>query len=93
MKRLYELVLVLRDSLSEADKKKLLDTVKKWLGEVKIAKEEEIGKKVLSYPIKKETSGFYLKFSLETEATIPLDFEKRILSEDKILRHLLLRTK
>ena len=92
MKRAYELVLVLRPSLKEADRKKLIDTVKGWFGVLKIAKEEDWGTKVLSYPIKKETSGIYLNFVLEGE-NVPSDLEKKILANVNIIRHLLLRTK
>ena len=55
--RNYELVLVLRPALSAADKKKVIDSVKGWIDKLKITKEEDLGTKVLSYPIKKETSG------------------------------------
>ncbi len=90
--RNYELILVLRPSLKEADKKKVLDSVKGWLGELKIVKDQDLGTKTLSYPIKKETTGIYLSFDLEGE-NVPSDLEKRILGNDNIIRHLLLRTK
>ncbi len=90
--RNYELVLVLRPSLKGADLKKLLDTVKGWLGDLKITKEEELGTKTLSYPIKKETSGAYVAWVLEGE-NVPSDLEKRVLGNDNIIRHLLLRSK
>lgn len=88
--RNYELVLVLRPSLKEADTKKILDNIKSWIGELKITKEEDLGTKVLSYPIKKETSGSYLSLILEGE-NVPLDLEKRIMAVDNVIRHLLLR--
>lgn len=91
--RLYELVVVLRTSLSEADRKKVLDQVKAWLGDVKVAKEEDWGQKPLAYKIKKEAAGVYHKMDLETEKVIPADFETRLLRNDSVLRHLLLRTK
>lgn len=90
--RNYELVLVLRPSLKEADKKKILDTVKGWIGKLKVTKEEDMGTKTLSYPIKKETSGIYINFMLEGE-NVPLDLEKKVLANENIIRHLLLRTK
>ena len=90
--RNYELVLVLRPSVKEADKKKLLDSVKAWFGGLKITKEEDMGTKVLAYPIKKETSGIYLDFVLEGE-NVPADLEKKVNANDNIIRHLLLRTK
>lgn len=90
--RTYELVLVLKSSLSDAQRKKIVDTVKSFLKDAKIKSEEEWGQKALSYPIKKEVSGFYLDFVLELE-TIPLDFEKRLLANEDILRHLLIKQK
>ncbi|MCL4419370.1 30S ribosomal protein S6 [Patescibacteria group bacterium] len=89
--RNYQLVLVLKASLSEAQRKKLLEVIKSWLKDVKIAKEEEWGQKPLAYSIKRESSGFYLNLLLEAKDSFPLDFEKKLVSQDDILRHLLLR--
>lgn len=91
--RVYELVMVLRSSLSEAQRKKFVETVKTWLGEVKVKKEDEWGQKPLAYPIKKEIAGFYLLLNLETESSISSDLEKRLLTNENILRHLLVRRK
>lgn len=91
--RLYDLVLVLKTSLSEADRKKVIDSVKGWLGDVKIANEEDWGQKPLAYPIKHEHAGYYTLLKLEGEAGVPTDLETRILRNDSVLRHLLLRTK
>lgn len=90
--RTYELVLVLKSGLKDADRKKVLDGIKSWLGKVKFSKEEEMGQKPLSYPIKKEASGFFQSFVFEAD-TIPGDLEKRILNEGEVLRHLLIRQK
>jgi len=75
--RKYDLVLVLRTSLKEADRK--------------ISKEEDWGQKPLSYPIKREVSGFYVNIDIESENALPSDFEKRITSQDSVLRHILIR--
>lgn len=91
--RTYDLVLVFRPSLAEANRKKLLETVKSWLKDVSIAKEDHIGLKALAYKIKKETSGFFSKLSLTAEKSIPTDFEKRLLTTEDIIRHLLIRKK
>ncbi len=91
--RLYELVLVFKISLSEEERKKLIETVKKWLGDIKIAKEEDWGQKVLSYPIKKQDSGHYLFLSIESESGVASDFEKKLYGQEDILRHLLVRRK
>ena len=91
--RFYELVLVLKTSLSQTQRKKLTDTIKDWIKDVKIVKEEEMGQKPLSYPIKKEIAGVYLDWSFEIESAIPSDFEKKLLTNENILRHLLIRKK
>lgn len=90
--RTYELVVVVKSSVKEADRKKLLEQVKGWLGKVKVTKEEDWGQKALAYPIKKEDSGHYYQLFLEGE-TFPTDFETRVLQNNSVLRHLLLRTK
>ena len=91
--RLYEFVVVIKSSLSETERKKLVDTIKSWLKDVKIATEEEWGSKALRYKIKHELMGVYYKFDLESEKGLPNDFEKRLLGNDNILRHLVIRKK
>lgn len=91
--RTYELVLIVKPSVSEPNRKKLLETVKSWLGKVKVAKEEDWGSKALKYKIQKDQTGHFYDFKLETESSIPVDFEKRLLLEGDVLRHLLVRTK
>jgi small subunit ribosomal protein S6 len=83
----------MRPSLKEADRKKIVETVTGWLGKAKIAKENDWGQKALAYPIKKEDAGYYLMLQLESEEGIPADLETRILRNDSIIRHILLRTK
>lgn len=91
--RTYELVVVVKSDLSADKRKELLETVKKWLDGVKVVKEEEWGQKQLAYPIRHETTGYYLVYSLESEKGMPSDLEKRILAQENILRHLLVRKK
>lgn len=91
--RLYELVLVFKSSLAEEKRKKLVESIKTLLKDFKTTKEEEWGQKELSYPIKKEKSGFYLYYAFEGEKAVPNDIEKKFLINEDILRHLLLRRK
>ena len=90
--RNYDLVLVLRPSLKDTERKKLIDGVKTSLKEIKIAKEEDWGQKPLAYTIKKELAGYYYLLKLEGE-TIPAGVEQKILTNENVIRHLLLRTK
>lgn len=91
--RLYELVLVLRTSLSDANRKKLLKEIKEDLGDIKVTKDDEWGQKPLAYSIKKELAGVYHVLHLEGEKGVPEGFETSLLRNDNILRHLLVRTK
>jgi len=86
----YQLVLVLKTSLSEANRKKFVEMVKGWLGTTKISKEEEWGDKTLAYEIKHEKSGFYLNFVLES-AKLPADLEKKLFASENVLRHLVIK--
>lgn len=90
--RAYELILVTKTSLTDTLRKKLIVSVKSLLKDLKIVKENEVGQKALAYRIKREANGFYFDFALEGE-TVPMDFEKKLLENDNILRHLLLRRK
>lgn len=87
----YKLVLVLRSTLSDTDRKKFFETVKGWLKDHKIIREDEWGQKSLSYSIKKEANGFYVEMAFEGEAVVPSDFEKKLKTSDNVLRHLLLK--
>ena len=91
--RTYQLVLVLKKSLTEANRKKFLESVKDWLKGAKFTKEEDWGEKVLAYPIERELSGVYQSFVFETKEDLVKGLEKKILASDNVLRHLLLRTK
>lgn len=88
----YNLTLVLKSSLKEGDRKKVIEQIKSLLGKAKIT-EKEWGQKALAYPIKKEVSGLFLSWAIEAEEVIPMDFEKKLLNNADVLRHLLLRSK
>ena len=89
--RKYELVLVLKTTLKEGDRKKILDSLKDFLKGFKVGKEEDMGQKALSYPIKKEVSGHFLALNFESENPVPEGFEKKLFGNDDVLRHLLIR--
>ena len=90
--RLYDLILVLKGSLSEAERKKLLDSVRDKLKEAKV-KDEEWGQKPLAYKTKRELAGYYHITKIEIENAIDPDIEKRLQANENVRRHLLLRRK
>ena len=89
--RTYQLVVVLKTALSDANRKKFVETIKGWIGDAKFTKEEEWGEKVLAYVIKRENSGFFQNFVFEAKEDLSKDLEKKITASDNVLRHLLLR--
>lgn len=91
--RIYDLVLVFKSSVNDEKRKKLTDSVLSWAKGAKATKTEQWGSKPLSYPIKKQLSGNYVYLIMESELGVPTDFEKKILAQEDILRHLLVRTK
>lgn len=92
IKMTYNLTLVLKNSLKEADQKKLAESIKDLLGKAKIS-EKSWGQKALAYPIKREVSGLFLNWNIETDEVIVKDFETKLINNDKVLRHLLLKSK
>jgi ribosomal protein S6 len=88
----YALTMVLRSDLKDADRKKILDSFKDELKSAKVA-ESDWGQKPLSYPIKKEVSGHYVHWLIESPEVLPKDLDKNVMTNDGILRHLLLRIK
>lgn len=89
--RLYELVIIVKP-IQEKERKKIIETVKSWLKDLKIVNEKDWGSKALKYKIKKELTGFYYSFDVEG-AMIPVDFERKLYNTQEVLRHLVIRKK
>lgn len=77
--------------MSEADRKKFFETLKGWLKDLKVIKQDEWGQKTLSYAIRKEDAGLFIELTIEGDK-VPLDFEKKLQTADGVLRHLLLKS-
>lgn len=89
----YLLTLVLKPKMEDSEKKALLDSVtKKVLGtDGKIEKEDLWGERTLAYPIKRNTSGFYAHFEIQTDPANMKGLDKFLDLEEDILRYLLIR--
>lgn len=90
--RSYELVIIVKGSITEALRKKIITGVKTLLKDFKFVKEKEVGQKALAYKIKREKDGFYYDFVIEGE-NLPRGFEKKLLENEDVLRHLMIRLK
>ena len=86
----YQLTVVVRSTLKDTQQKKALDDIKDAFGKAKI-KENIWGQKPLAYPIKREVSGYFVSLDIETDENVPPDLERKIIANDDILRHLLLK--
>jgi len=85
---LYDFTFLLGD---EKETKTVKDLITAHAG--KITKEEEWGKKELSYPIKKATSAFYYTYNLEMEEKKVTELKRKLDFDEKLLRYLLLKKK
>lgn len=88
--RKYRLTLLLRSGLSKEKRDKLILEIKKWIGDTKNLKDESTGEKKLAYPINKEKSAEFMIINFEAEKYSP-DLDKKLLMEENILRHLIVR--
>lgn len=87
----YELLFILPSTMDVKAQETYVPKITKMIetAKGKIIKNEPWGKKIFSYPIKKQTEGFYylLTFSLSTSEVVT--FEKKIKLEEQIVRYLL----
>lgn len=88
---MYELMVV---GSGKIDPEEMTGRVKKILEEVSVAnlQIEKLGKKLLAYPIAKQTEGEYLLFNFEVEPAAVAGITSALrLEQEKILRYLLTR--
>lgn len=90
--RKYRLTLLLKSGIKKEAKAKLLDDVKKIIGEVKDEQWKELGDAKLAYPVKKEKMGEYIVLNFSAEK-LAQDIDKRIGIKEDVLRYLLIRQK
>lgn len=81
--------MVLKPDLEEKARKELVESMKKSFD--KVEKEDLWGQKPLSYPIKRQTSGYYAHFEVQAEPQTIKALDKNLRLEEDILRYLLIR--
>lgn len=89
----YELTIVMPEKATPARVKSFKESLAKLLKLLKgnIVEEKEWGKLPLAYKIKKNESGLFLYFELELEKGSTSRLNENLKSEEKILRHLLVK--
>jgi small subunit ribosomal protein S6 len=94
--RTYELVFVVDPRVSDEDVVAMTQEYKQMItaGGSQVSKEESWGRRKLAYPIAKLNEGKYVLLGIESEggkSSLP-EVEHRMRQNDKILRHLTVRT-
>ncbi len=92
--RRYEVVVILAPTLTEDEVEQSTETFKKAAEEkgARIANIEQWGKRKLAYPIKRNTEGIYIIFTLEEpSAEAAGELERRFKVSDSVIRFLTLR--
>lgn len=83
--KIYEITFITKEDLKD---KPLKEDLEKLGG--KILSISGIGEKNFTYPIKKETKGFYTTISFEIEPEKLIDLNQKLSLHDDILRHLII---
>ncbi len=91
MNRKYELLLVLATTGDYESEKKREDVVKKLIGDATLDSVTLLGKKLLAYPIKKQTDAVYLLAIVSGEALTVGSIQKKATQMPDLLRFLLIR--
>lgn len=83
----YELILI-----TKSDTEELANRISKLIEDRSgtIAKKEAWGRKNFSYPVKKESSGFYFDWYISLEKKDITDFKKNLTFDEDVLRYLIL---
>lgn len=89
----YETVFIADPEISEEDLNTIIEKINKLISEFKgkLIKIERLGKKKLTYQIKKFNRGLYLALYFLGEETLVKEIERIMRFDDKIIRYLTLR--
>lgn len=90
--RNYEIMFIVRPTLSEEEVKGVVDSFSKTLTSngAKINETKDLGQKELAYEIKKFKSGYYFLFEIESEDDKAIsEFNRLALISSDIIRHLI----
>jgi len=89
----YEVMILFKPILVEDIKKNTVSKIEKFVekNKGKFTEVENLGKRLLAYPIKKFDEGNYIEYSLELDASVLDEFKKELNLMDNVLRFLILK--
>lgn len=91
--RSYELMLVIKPDLTEADVKKVSSEIIKGLNKKAKSNEDFWGKRKLAYPMQKYTEAFYTVLNFESEPEFAAKLKTELNLNSSVLRYLLTASK
>ena len=91
--REYELAFIVTPELDETVTSELVDKIREWITDAggTIEKENIVGRKKLSYMIRKQKEGQYFIFDIKLPTTEVMALERRLQLQESILRYLTLK--
>jgi len=93
IRRVYETTIIINAALEDTDIDTVLTKVTSFLGNhgAEIEETNKWGRRRLSYPINKRHNGFYVHLIYNIQPNVIPAFERFLVLEDTILRHLTLQ--
>jgi small subunit ribosomal protein S6 len=92
--RKYEIMFIVKPTLSEEDVKKVFQSFQDTLTSngAKVIEKQELGQRELAYEIKKFKSGYYFLFEIESmDDKAVSEFNRLALISSDVIRHLVKR--
>ncbi len=90
--RNYEIMYILKSDLDEEARKATMEELAKILtdnGATITSTDESMGLRTLAYPIKDEKKGYYVVLKVTMGNAATSEFNRRVLINKKVLRHLI----
>ncbi len=89
----YEIMFIVKTTSGKDKAKEVIENMKKIIttGKGKVVDTREMGERKLAYPIKKETNGYYVVLTIEANAEVVKEFDRRASIDEAIIRHLIIK--
>lgn len=89
----YEMMFIVKTTIEEAAVKECAENLKSIITSMKgeITDSKELGNKKLSYPIKKEITGFYFVVNFNATNEIVNELDRKAKIDENIIRHMIIR--
>jgi small subunit ribosomal protein S6 len=89
----YEIMFIVKSTLEEDKIKSVSEELQKLINKKpsKVIEFKEMGRKKLTYPIKKEVSGYYYVMTVEADHDTIKEFDRKAFINENVLRHLIIK--